>query len=187
MNATNSAVPTIHSRKSPRRQFIVQPASQRQTRRRLATMGTGANYSLWMVGRQARHGGPTCVQKYILSEAGGRGRRRCDGEGPLRSRRCQNGTTRNTLSPKFFPKKFGQKIGAGPPTGNFGNGLCAGPGSAPPRPPFVQMKNTPGGPSRGADFQARHSARAIDHWVGRSAVGHQFHAHVTENISAPSH
>src|SRR5262245_793322 len=59
-----------------------------------------------------------------------------NGEGPLRSRRCQNGTTRNTLSgdanarflfPKFFPKKFGQKIGAGPPTGNFGNGLCAGP------------------------------------------------------------
>ena len=32
------------------------------TRRRLATMRTGANYSLWMVGRQARHGGPTCVQ-----------------------------------------------------------------------------------------------------------------------------
>jgi hypothetical protein len=30
--------------------------------------------------------------------------------------------------------------------------------------PFVQMKNTPEGPSRGADFQARHSARAIDHW-----------------------
>jgi hypothetical protein len=29
------------------------------------------------------------------------------------------------LFPKFFPK--GQKIGAGPLTGNFGNGLCAGP------------------------------------------------------------
>ena len=139
----------------------------------------------WLAGKRGMAGQPAC--RIYLSEAGGRGRRRCDGEGPLRSRRCQNGTTRNTLSPKFFPKKFGQKIGAGPPTGNFGNGLCAGPGSAPPRPPFVQMKNTPGGPSRGADFQARHSARAIDHWVGRSAVGHQFHAHVTENISAPSH
>ncbi len=31
------------------------------------------------------------------------------------------------LFPKFFPKKFGQKIGAGPPTGDFGNGLCVGP------------------------------------------------------------
>jgi len=27
---------------------------------------------------------------------------------------------------------------------DFGNGTCAGPGSAPPRPPFVQMKNTRG-------------------------------------------
>ena len=35
--------------------------------------------------------------------------------------------TTRFLFPKFFPKKFGQKIGAGPPTGNFGNGLCAGP------------------------------------------------------------
>src|SRR5215831_2450006 len=34
----------------------------RPQRGRLATMRTGANYSLWMVGRQARHGGPTCVQ-----------------------------------------------------------------------------------------------------------------------------
>src|SRR5215813_1206618 len=31
--------------------------------------------------------------------------------------------TTRFLFPKFFPKKFGQKIGAGPPTGNFGNGL----------------------------------------------------------------
>jgi len=77
--------------------------------------------------------------------------------------------TTRFLFPKFFPKKFGQKIGAGPPTGNFGNGLCAGPVLLHPAPPFVQMKNTPGGPSRGADFQARHSARA-NHWVGRSAA-----------------
>ena len=27
---------------------------------------------------------------------------------------------------------------------DFGNGTCAGPGPAPPRPPFVQMKNTRG-------------------------------------------
>src|SRR5262249_4451120 len=52
--------------------------------------------------------------------------------------------TTRFLFPKFFPKKFGQKIGAGPPTGNFGNGLCAGPGPTPPRPPLVQMKDTPG-------------------------------------------
>jgi len=36
--------------------------------------------------------------------------------------RCQDFYFQN-----FFLKKFGQKIGAGPPTGNFGNGLCAGP------------------------------------------------------------
>src|SRR6516165_5952975 len=70
--------------------------------------------------------------------------------------------TTRFLFPKFFPKKFGH--GAGPPTGNFGNGLCAGPVLLHPAPPFVQMKNTPGGRSRGADFQARHSVRAIDHW-----------------------
>ena len=92
----------------------------RLQRRRLATMRTGANYSLWMVGRQARHGGPTCVEN--IPERGWGP----SGVGPLRSRRCQNGTTRNTLSSgrlttrflfaKFFPKKFRQKIGAGPPT-----------------------------------------------------------------------
>src|SRR5262249_58086595 len=55
------------------------------------------------------------------------------------------GDANNTIFiPKFFPKKFGQKFGAGPPTGDFGNGLCAGPGPAPPRPPLVQMKDTPG-------------------------------------------
>src|SRR5262249_15167232 len=63
--------------------------------------------------------------------------------------------TTRFLFPKFFPKKFGQK-----PTGNFGNGLCAGPVLLHPAPSFVQMKNTPGGPSRGAGFQARYSARA---------------------------
>src|SRR5215475_2257494 len=63
--------------------------------------------------------------------------------------RCRNTLSSGMLTtrflfPKFFRKKFGQKIGAGPPTGNFGNGLCAGPGPAPPRPPLVQMKDTPG-------------------------------------------
>ena len=143
MASTNSAVLTIHSRKSPRRQFIVQPASQRQTRRRLATMRTGANYSLWMVGRWRAN----LRAEYILSEAGGRGRRRCgvgreeDSNQRCQDRcpigRCQNGRRvtpsprgcqqHDFLFPKFFPKKFGQKIGAGPPMEDFGNGTCAGP------------------------------------------------------------
>ena len=93
----------------------------RLQRRRLGTMRTGANYSLWMVGRQARHGGPTCVQKYILSEAGGRGRR-CCGVG-----REEDSDLPGFLFPKFFRKKFGQKIGAGPQWRIFGNGTCAGP------------------------------------------------------------
>src|SRR5262249_17378552 len=42
----------------------------RLQRRRLATMRTGANYRLWMVGRQARHGGPTCVQNISWARLG---------------------------------------------------------------------------------------------------------------------
>ena len=39
---------------------------------------------------------------------------------------------------------------------------------------------TPGGSfPKGECFQARRAARAIDHWVGRSAVGYQFHALLT--------
>jgi|SRR6516225_4187825 len=139
----------------------------------------------WLAGKRGMAGQPAC--RIYLSEAGGRGRRRCDGEGPLRSRRCQNGTTRNTLSPKFFPKKFGQKIGAGPPTGNFGNGLCAGPGPAPPRPPFVQMKDTPGVLPEKRIFQARHSARAINHWSVDRRLATSFMPPVTEGPSAAYH
>src|SRR6516165_621119 len=80
--------------------------------------------------------------------------------------------TTRFLFPKFFPKKFGQKIGAGPPTGNFGNGLCAGPVLLHPAPPFVQMKNTPGGPFPrggfpGAAFGARDRSlgRSIRRWL----------------------
>src|SRR5262249_25294892 len=42
----------------------------RLQRRRLATMRTGANYRLWMVGRQARHGGPTCGQNISWARLG---------------------------------------------------------------------------------------------------------------------
>jgi hypothetical protein len=127
-------------------------------------MRTGANYSLWMVGRQARHGRSTCVQNIYPERGLGPWREALWGG---RSRRCQNGATLNTLSlgmlttrflfPKFFPKKFGQKIGAGPPTGNFGNGLCADPVLLHPAPPFLQMKNTP----RGSFPEGRISRRGI--------------------------
>jgi hypothetical protein len=93
-----------------------------------------------------------------------------NGEGPLRSRRCQNGTTRNTLSsgmlttrflfPKFFPKKFGQKIGAGPPTGNFGNGTCAGPVLLHPAPPFRADERYPRGSFPRGGFSRRGIRRA---------------------------
>jgi hypothetical protein len=102
-----------------------------------------------------------------------------NGEGSLRSRRCQNGTRRNALSsgmlttrflfPKFFPKKIWPKNWGGSSNRKFREWFVCGSGPAPPRPPFVQMKNTPGGPSRGADFQARHSAR--DRSLGRSIGG----------------
>jgi hypothetical protein len=64
------------------------------------------------------------------------------------------------LFPKFFPKKFGQKIGAGPPTGDFGNGLCAGPVLLHPAPPFCRdekhpRESFPRGGFPGAAFGAR--------------------------------
>jgi hypothetical protein len=78
----------------------------------------------------------------------------------------------------FFPKNLAKKLGRVLQPEISGMVCVRACGPAPPRPPFVQMKNTPGGPSRGADFQTRHSARAIDHWVRRSAAGYQFHARV---------
>jgi len=56
----------------------------------LGTMRTGANYSLWMVGRQASMAGrPACR---IYPERGwGRGRRRCDvGREEDSDQRCQD-------------------------------------------------------------------------------------------------
>ena len=65
--------------------------------------------------------------------------------GPLSDRALSERPTRNTLSSgmlnstifisKIFPKKFGQKIGAGPPMEDFGNGTCAGPVLLHPGPP----------------------------------------------------
>ena len=82
--------------------------------------------------------------EYILSEAGGRGRRRCAWVARKIVTNGARTAVQRFLFPKFFPKKFGQKIGAGPPTGNFREWFVCGSGSAPPRPPFVQMKNTRG-------------------------------------------
>ena len=100
--------------------------------------------------------------------------------GPLSDRALSERPTRNTLSSgmlnntifisKIFSQKIWPKNWGGSSNRKFREWFVCGSGPAPPRPPFVQMKNTPGGPSRGADFQPRHSARAIDHWVGRSAV-----------------
>jgi hypothetical protein len=117
-----------------------------------------------MVGRQARHGGPTCGAEYILSEARGRGRRRCGvGREEDSDQRCQDRCPAIFIS-KIFSQKIWPKNWGGSSMEDFGNGTCAGPVLLHPAPPFVQMKNTPGGRSRGADFQARHSVRAIDHW-----------------------
>jgi hypothetical protein len=104
----------------------------------------GANYSLWMVGRQARHGGRTCVQNYILSEAGGRGRRRCGvGREEDSDQRCQDRCPAIFIS-KIFSQKIWPKNWGGSSNGGFRERHVCGSGSAPPRPPFVQMKNTRG-------------------------------------------
>src|SRR5262249_14094840 len=52
--------------------------------------------------------------------------------------------TTRFLFPKFFPKKFGQKIGAGPPMEDFGTARArSGPCSTPP--PFRADEKHPGG------------------------------------------
>src|SRR5262245_62739615 len=76
-----------------------------------------------------------------------------NGEGPHRSRRCQNGTTRNTLSsamlttrflfPKFFPKKFGQKNWGGSRNRKFRECFVYGSGPPPPRHPFAPDERYP--------------------------------------------
>jgi hypothetical protein len=69
------------------------------------------------------------------------------------------------LFPKFFPKKnLAKKLGRVLQPEISGMVCVRVQVLLHPAPPFVQMKNTPGGRSRGADFQARHSVRAIDHW-----------------------
>src|SRR5262245_6052794 len=52
--------------------------------------------------------------------------------------------TTRFLFPKLFSQKNLAKNLGGSPMEDFGNGTCAGSGPAPPRPPFVQMKNSRG-------------------------------------------
>jgi hypothetical protein len=97
-----------------------------------------------MVGRQARHGGPTCGAEYILSEARGRGRRRCGvGREEDSDQRCQDRCPAIFIS-KIFSQKIWPKNWGGSSNGGFRERHVCGSGSAPPRPPFVQMKNTGG-------------------------------------------
>src|SRR5215831_512182 len=114
--------------------------------------------------------------EYILSQVGGRGRRRCGGEEDS-DQRCQARCPAIFIS-KIFSQKIWPKNWGGSSNRKFREWFVCGSGPAPPRPPFVQMKNTPVGSFPRGGFPGRHSARAIDHWVGRSATGYQFHAWV---------
>src|SRR5262249_24637614 len=114
--------------------------------------------------------------EYILSQVGGRGRRRCGGEEDS-DQRCQARCPAIFIS-KIFSQKIWPKNWGGSSNRKFREWFVSGSGPAPPRPPLVQMKNTPGGFFPRVGFSRRHSARAIDHWVGRSAAGYQFHAWV---------
>src|SRR5262249_6343232 len=84
----------------------------------------------------------------------------------------------------LFPKKIGNWIGV-PTTRKFPGPCGYGWGSAPPRPPFVQMKNTPGGSFPrggfpGAAFGARDRSlgRSIGGWLPVSCLGLPHSCHI---------
>src|SRR6516165_11065103 len=112
--------------------------------------------------------------EYILSEAGGRGRRCCGvGREEDSDQRCQDRCPAIFIS-KIFSQKIWPKNWGGSSNGGFRERHVCGSGSAPPRPPFVQMKDTrgsfPRGGFPGAAFGARES-------LGWSIGGcYQFHA-----------
>ena len=122
------------------------------------------NYSLWMVGRQARHGRSTCVQNIYPERGWGPWQEAEDSD-----QRCQDFYFQN-----FFPKKIWPKNWGGSSNGGFRERHVCGSGSAPPRPPFVQMKNTRGSFPRGGFPGAAFGTRDRS-LVGRSTVGYQFH------------
>src|SRR5262252_6577932 len=71
---------------------------------------------------------------------------------------------------KIFSQKIWPKNWGGSSNRKFREWFVCGSGPAPPRPPFVQMKDTPGGPSRGADFPGA-AFGARDRSLGRSIGG----------------
>ena len=104
------------------------------------------------------------------------------------------------LFPKFFPKKFGQKIGAGPPTGNFGNGLCTGQVGAGGGPSDFIGKDTGGGSfpeafksSLARDFEFHSSAdgfaatRTASCRAGRRILGGIDAQHAPSGVHQHSH
>src|SRR5215831_2853415 len=100
--------------------------------------------------------------EYILSQVGGRGRRRCGGEEDS-DQRCQARCPAIFIS-KIFSQKIWPKNWGGSSNRKFREWFVCGSGPAPPRPPFRQIKNTPVGLPRGADFPG---AAFGPHWVGR--------------------
>src|SRR5262249_46621733 len=80
--------------------------------------------------------------EYILSQVGGRGRRRCGGEEDS-DQRCQARCPAIFIS-KIFSQKIWPKNWGGSSNRKFREWFVCGSRPAPPRPPFVQMKNTRG-------------------------------------------
>ena len=122
------------------------------------------NYSLWMVGRQARHGRSTCVQNIYPERGWGPWQEAEDSD-----QRCQDRCPAIFIS-KIFSQKIWPKNWGGSSNWRFREWFVCGSGPAPPRPPFVQVKNTPGrsfprGGFPGAAFGAR------DRSLGRSIGG----------------
>src|SRR5262245_38640137 len=82
---------------------------------------------------------------------------------------------------KFFPKKFGQKIGGGSSNGGFRERHVCGSGPAPPRPPFVQMKNT-----RGSFFRRHSSSVPSGARQSCSVRNHEFQSPEDPRAGQPS-
>src|SRR5262249_52342235 len=109
--------------------------------------------------------------EYILSEAGGRGRRRC---GVAREedsdQRCQDRCPAIFISKIFFQKNLAQKLGRVLQPEISGM-VCVRVRSCSTPPPFPADEKYPRGSFPRGGFPGA-AARTIDHWVGRSAAGY---------------
>src|SRR5262249_41567957 len=121
--------------------------------------------------------------EYILSQVGGRGRRRCGGEEDS-DQRCQDRCPAIFIS-KIFSQKIWPKNWGGASNRKFLEWFVCGSRPAPPPPPFVQMKNTPRGPFPrvgfpGAAFGARDRSlgRSIGGWLQISCLGLPHSCHI---------